>query len=287
MDITFPTSNKLKISISINTCLLLFSLTFSGVGCQTTDNYKPDERVMLNKHLDLIRNKIDNGDAKNAVGDLKTLLARFPNEYRVYDLYGLANLSLGNNAGALRFFKKSYEINNRIVTGLNLSSALIANNKFQESIALLKDLIKSEEFKEYRYKERFFHNLGFSNASLKNFPLAEMWYKRATEHNPIYSPSYLELGRIYLATGRSSDAFTAFKKSSDYCETCLEPLEEQARILTSKGKVSSAFKLINDYTRLENITEGDRRRASKLLTALSSKSQTAPAKHAKRYHIIK
>jgi len=235
--------------------------------CQTGS--KPDsaakEAAFLETQKSIVRNALDNGKPETALENLRTLIRQFPDDSGLRNLMGITQLTLKNSQRAIREFQAAYKMDKEIATGLNLSSALISAGDNDRAIRLLTQLIKQAEDNNYPYKERLYHNLGYSYAKVRNNAKAEQWYKQALDENPAFFLSQLELARLYEKSNRPTMAIAAYRKSIDRCLVCIEPVEALASLYVQAGRFAEARQTVIQFEKVEGVSAQDRTRAQELL----------------------
>lgn len=259
----------------------ILSLTLAVTACQTaapSQDPKAKQAEIIESQKAIIRNALDTGKPDLALQSLRGLLREFPNDASLQNLMGLTQLSLKNGARAAKHFQIAYRLDKQVATGLNLSSALIEAGNHATAIKLLNALQKQAERDGYAYKERIHHNLGYVYLREKKFAKAEEWFKQALEENPTFFPSHFLLAQLYESAGKLALSTREFKRASDYCLTCLEPVEALARLYTKTGKPADAKLALAQYLKIEGVTPEDRVKAGELMQALPLASSSPTQK---------
>ncbi len=254
---------------------LIISLIPILSACQTTPSPEAQNsgKTIIEAQKSLVRNALDSGKPETVVETMRSMTREYPKDPEVQSLMGLTQLSLKNPQKAVKHFKIAYKLKSDVATGLNLSSALIEANDTDNATKILLKLTKLAEKEDYRYKERIFHNLGYTALKRRDLKKAESWYQAAIDENPAFFPSHLELARIYEQTKRPTQAITAYKRAIDFCLICYEPVEALSKIYIQLGKKEDAKKLLTQFTKQEGISPQDRDHAQAAIahTKLSPK----------------
>jgi Tfp pilus assembly protein PilF len=179
---------------------------------------------------------------------------------------GLTQLALHNPHKAVMYFRTAYKLDKQPGSALNLSSAYLEADQPGKALALLAGILKNKQAAaKYPYKERIFHNIGYSYIKLGQNKKAEQWLTESVEENPTFFPSHLELARLYEKTARPALAQKSYRRAMDYCHVCLEPVEALANIYLKLGSPIEARKVLQSFTKVEGITTADRAKAQQLL----------------------
>ncbi len=245
------------------------SLAFAALACQTTSqkNETPTslEKKLLDSQLTLVQNSLDQGQPEKAHGILREALVKHPQDPRLHNFMGLAQLALQNPRRATEHFDKSFRLNPQVGTGLNYSSALIALGDYRNAMIRLKDLLKQAQSESYQYKERIYHNIGYALVKAQKNKNAVIWFQKAIEENPTYFPAHLELGRIYGSMNQTTQAVQSLLRAHDYCLVCWEPIEQLVKVYTSQGQSAEAHKLLVSYLKQDEVPENQRELARQSL----------------------
>lgn len=259
---------------------LVFILTLLNIACQTntTQSHQVNDLEVLDRQKSLIRNQLDEGRPEAALTLLRNLVRQHPNDASIQNLMGLTHLALKNSNRAIQHLSKSYRIEAKPGTALNLSSALMQNGEHKKAIKILLGLLKSEQGQNYEHQERIFHNLGYANGLIGNQQKAETWLREALAENPSFFPSHLELARIYANSNRLNLAVKEYRRAIDYCQVCFEPIHALSLLYIRLNQPAEAQKILLSYSRIEDINAKDRQQAKLLLKSVMTAN--APTKSA-------
>lgn len=247
--------------------VLLTSLAFTLSSCQTTNNKTVETKTqeVLNSQKAIIHNALDSGDTRTAHQTLRQLLLKFPDDASLHSLMGLTQLSMKNGARAVRHFQTAYNLDKSLANALNLSSGHIDVGDYTKAINLINNAMKDQRIKEYPYKERFYHNLGYATLKLNKSAKAEEYLKLALEENPSFYPSHLELARLQKSLGRAALAISSYRNAIDYCHVCLDPVSELTTLYVKGGRLRDARDVLIRYNKIQGVSEQDRKKAASLL----------------------
>jgi Tfp pilus assembly protein PilF len=170
--------------------------TFSGLGDSIGEALGTRQAEILESQKSIVVNYLDQGKPQAALPEVRRLVQEHPNNAEVLNLAGLTHLSLKNSRVAVRYFELSLDRKSEPGVALNLSSALIETKQFDRASKVLRDLIVDGSVREYRYRERIFHNLGVIAQQSGKPQLAAKYYDRAIEENPVFYKSHLQKARM-------------------------------------------------------------------------------------------
>lgn len=271
------TMATLKGTLYKNWTYLLISLSLSVLACQTTADQKPSEtekeEQILATQKEMVRNHLDSGAPEAALKLLRVLVREFPEDTDLLNLMGLTQLALHNAPKSVQFFRQAYKLDKQPATALNLSSAYIEVGSPEKAQALLAALLKNKAAsKDYPYKERIYHNIGYSYVKLGNNKKAEQWFLAATEENPTFFPSHLELARLYEKMKRPAMAEKSYRRAIDFCRVCFEPVQALAGIQIKMGNSPEAQKTLVNFMKGEGVAAADRAQAEQMIRAAATAS---------------
>jgi Tfp pilus assembly protein PilF len=258
--------------------LCLLSLILSHTACQTSShqaiNDESSDNIESKTSLAVAASYIDAGRPDKALGELKGLLEKSPNNVEALNLNGLAHLSLNNPTKAAKTFERAWKIESQTATGVNLSSAYIQLKKYADAEKILTNLIKRNNKPAYAHRERIYHNYGLLAIKTKRLNLAENMFKKATEENPMFHLSHMELYTVYAERRKHALALTQLERARFACPTCYAPIAEQVKWYRSMGDERMARRVIQDYKLTEGLSMNDRRRAHDLENQAVASSDT-------------
>lgn len=127
---------------------------------------------------------------KEAIYEARSLIAKYPNDYSIWNILGAANFKLGNNDDALRAFQEVVRLNPKTAEGYNnLGTSLRISGKKDDAI--------SSYEKAILYKPNYFEaHLNLANTFLESNEKhnAIEAYKGALKYNPDNEDAYRNLG---------------------------------------------------------------------------------------------
>ena len=261
-----------KFGFQISILRALLSLMPVLAACQTaghTDTGSP-ESAIIDSQKAIARNALDTGKPEAALNSLRMLLQQHPDDASLHNLMGLTQLSLKNHPRAIKEFQAAFKRDNQVATGLNLSSALISAGEYQRAARLLTQLLSQAESTSYAYKERLYHNLGYTYAKERNSAKAELWLQRAVEENPTFFLSHLELARLYERSNRPEKAVASYRKAMDYCLVCFEPVQALSSLYIKTGRTGEARRVLMQFGKNEGVSADDLAKAKILFTQVTA-----------------
>jgi Tfp pilus assembly protein PilF len=243
-------------------------ISWLATGCLTLQKEDNSDQVekLINTKLDLIYTQLDKRQPKKALENIRPIIRKFPDHPKLLNAFGLVHLSLLNIPQAVRAFQKAYALTSTTTIGLNLSSALIADNQPVTAQTLLLKLLQDET---YEFRERIHHNLGLAFQKTKNFKKAEISFKRALEENPIYYLTTFQLAKLYLEIGKTKNAIQYFELAIANCPTCFDPIDELVKFHLSNNQYGLATSTVKKFLTKKKLPIDEKQRATTLLTTLS------------------
>ena len=241
-------------------------------GCKTISiEQTPDvdvEQKTLNTQKTLIMHYLDVGKSSEAYMEARKILKQYPDDPELLNLIGLSLLALRKPHLAIEHFRKSYSISLQPATALNISAALLELKNYSEAIKFLKNFLKNH--KNYIYKERVYHNIGVAYESLKQYNLAEQYYRKAIDENPAYIITIVKLGKLYQNINKIDVAAQKFEDALYKCPNCYDPLESLVYVLKRTNKPDQAKKIILQYLANKGIRAEDHAKAISLLKTIDA-----------------
>ncbi|NRA45073.1 MAG: tetratricopeptide repeat protein [Oligoflexales bacterium] len=206
---------------------------------------KGDKEGLLMTKMSLIKRYLDKGQASVAWDHVRQLYQSHPEHPDILNLVGLTHLALNNEHKAAQVFAKAYKLMPKTSYGLNLSSAYISIGSFKKARKLILRLTKTS--KKYKFRERLWHNLALTYEKENQLSKAHKFYQKAIKINPNFLLSLLNLGRLYKITNKDARAMRYYKKASQVCLQCFEPVNELATYFINQGKFGRAISVLNRY----------------------------------------
>ncbi|MEZ4741477.1 MAG: tetratricopeptide repeat protein [Bdellovibrionota bacterium] len=258
---SFPNATILAISLILISCISI----------NTEETRKKDE--LIKAQLKVVSVRLNNGEPEKALQTLKYLQSNFPNNYSILTIHGMTHLTLENPGQAIHYLKRAYEQQPTAASGLNLSSALIANQEAGKARMLLFKLIKEE--KSYRYKERLIHNIALSYLKESKLKAAEKYFQNAIDINPTYYMSLIELAKIYDSKKDNTKAIQYLEKAARACSTCYEPTNLLATKYIDLRETKKAIKILEKFVHNQDNAIADQESATNYLKLLKKQPQSS------------
>lgn len=249
-----------------------------GTGCQTLDDIGgsisgalgTSQAEVLETQKSIVVNYLDQAQPQAALGEVRRMLSEHPNNPEVLNLAGLTHLALKNSRVAARFFERAYKIKGDTPTALNLSSAYIELRDFDAAGKILRKLIVDGQAREYRYRERIFHNMGIVAQESGKTKLAERYYDRAIEENPVFYKSHIQMAKVHARAGRPREALRSAQSAQQACPRCMDALDVYVSAAIAARSPADALPAVNDFLRGEDLSSGEKRQAENLRARLRS-----------------
>ncbi|MDE3269722.1 MAG: tetratricopeptide repeat protein [Pseudomonadota bacterium] len=238
--------------------LALIVLLAVAPACQSIKHDSKQERI-IKSQLRIITNYLNAGMPAQSHQELRSALAKHPNNQDFLRLMGVTQLALNNPTKAILYLEKVQDLKPSIVHGLNLSSAYIAANQYADAKKLLLELLEHAD--DYQYKERLYHNLALIHERSRKWRTAEKYYLKALSENPSYYLSLLKLGILYQKHHRYKKAVKYLKRAQNFCRKCYEPVDHLAATYTQIKRPDLAIKELTTYSRLTGLEYQERQSA--------------------------
>ena len=179
------------------------------------------------------------GEFKVVVKQSQKYLVSYPNDYIVWNLYGLGNLALGRDFLALTAFKNSILINPEFTDGINnLGVTLEKKGKLDEAIHTY--------FKAISINPSFYqayNNIGNVLRKKGDFTKAiDMFYK-AISIEPNYADAHSNLAIILHERGSTNEAIKSYKKVLLFKPECPITLNSLGNVYKDQEKFNEAINL--------------------------------------------
>jgi predicted O-linked N-acetylglucosamine transferase (SPINDLY family) len=137
------------------------------------------------------------------------LFTKYPNDFFIYHMNGVANKALDNYENALNSFNKVISLNpNFIKAFFQIGNIYKIQGKFKEAINIFEKLLLIDNQYIYAY-----NNIGQVLQGLGKLDEAINNYKKALSINPNYANAYNNLGTALKEQNKLDDAIDAFKKT--------------------------------------------------------------------------
>lgn len=142
-------------------------LLIQALSCTTLSKQKSSSAdELLDSQKSVIVGYLDSNQAQMAHKELRTLMKEHSDDADLHNLMGLTNLALNNKQRALLHFRKSFNLNQKTSTALNLASCLLEMDRNKEALDILEQA-KNRAGDTYPYPERLEHNLGLAYEKMK------------------------------------------------------------------------------------------------------------------------
>ena len=194
----------------------IFSKLYHNLKVKKFSNQEADSRDVDDPPQKLVSNVIDlHGRSKfeEAIEQTELLIKDYPNSSILMNLQGNTYADFGKTIDAIKFFKKSIELN--------------------------------ESYADPHY------NLGHIYQSDEKYDEAIACYKNAIGINPKYCAAYNNLGNIYKAIGDIEAAISSFKKAINLKPKFAETYYNMGGALHEQGKLEEAIEVYNKAVSIE------------------------------------
>ena len=199
---------------------------------------------------------IDSHAPAAAIVRLQEALKQFPGSTRLWLGLGIAQLTYGQNAEAENSFKRSLELDTKLVPALAYLGVTYAERGqhekaigfYEQAIALNPQLAA-------------LHYLAADTmlkTSTADTTQAKRYLKRAVELDPTLAPAYLAWGRLYVRANRYSEAAPLLERAVSLQPELLEAHYQLSRVLVKLKRTDEAnrelavFKQLSEQQKAQN-----------------------------------
>ena len=201
---------------------------------------------MQNKDITEILEYFKLGKFNLAEKRLAKLIQKLPENYVLYNLYGIILASQSKFTESIKQFKKAININSNISEAhYNLGNALSRIEKYSEAIDSYYKAIKIKS--DY---EKAYNNLGIVFAKINKIDQSIYCYNKSIKIKPNYADPYFNLGIAQNKIGKINEAIENFKKANEVKPDYQESLNKLAKIYVDIGKTDEAQKCFEKLIRL-------------------------------------
>ncbi len=248
---------------------------FAGCWCLMSCQYFYEQSLkdkkreeMIDTKIAIITNYLNQKKRYEALEQVRELQKEHTHHTKVLNISGLTHLALNNSAQAEKLLKKAYQQSSLTFVGLNLSSALIEQNKMKAARKLLKTL---KQDRQYERKERILHNIGLTYQKEGRCRRAQKYYRMALIENPVFYLSALHIAHCYERQSQTKKAIEAYQQASKFCPSCYEPVRELYKLLNQKKRFQQAYEIVNKYINQKELASTDKKEALSLLNKKEGK----------------
>ena len=168
------------------------------------NNYKNISETQLSNLFNLFKRGLLN----EFLIEAEKILEKFPSEFMVWNLLGIAKAKKGDFSDATYSFQKAVELNPRFIDGYNnLGNLLLEQEKYNDAIIWFKKALELNP-----NSCQLLSNIGNIYLRLRKFEYALESFKKAISINPNHIDALNNLGVTYQHFGASVDAINTFTK---------------------------------------------------------------------------
>lgn len=248
---------------SILRCMTLIYIFLLITSCQTIEEQSKTDDI-IDAQIKIAASQLNRGSPEEAIHTLLPMYKKFENNPKINTFLGLAYLSLKDNSKAVELFRHAYNLEPTTAAGLNLSSGLIASGMYKKARNVLKALIDKDD-KEYKEKERIYHNLGYTHEMNGQINLAIKYYDDALRINPRFYLSNFQLAKLYKNSRQFDLSLKHLEKASTSCSLCYESTHMLATEYINRSLFEKANKVLKQFIEQENVVAEDKSSAENLL----------------------
>lgn len=179
---------------------------------------------------------------------LQEALKQFPNSARLWLGLGIAQLTYGQNVEAESSFKRSLEVDAKLVPALAYLGVTYAERgQYEKAIGFYEQaIVLNAQLASLHYlaAETI---LKVSNPDTTR---AEKYLKRATELDPNLAAAYLSWGRLYVRANRYSEAAPLLERAVSLQPELLEAHYQLSRVLVKLKRIDEANRELEIFKQL-------------------------------------
>jgi type IV pilus assembly protein PilF len=222
------THRRLKSAFSIFLALVLLC------GCASM-GVSPEDKKRANASRNLAEAYLGEGNTSLAMSELLKAQKLNPDDAIVYNDFGLIYMDKEDYELAAQSFEKAIALKpDYALAKNNLGSVYLTLKQWDRAIPILKEVTGDILYATPQYP---LTNLGWAYYNKGDYKAAETYLHKALELAPDFTIAQIHLGRVYLATGRLTQARAMF-------ETLAKTNPKNPALLFEMGKT---YRLLGDY----------------------------------------
>ena len=224
----------MKRCLQRNSILLLLAMLML-TSCAPSSHVTPQDKKKADAARNLGEAYISERRYTAALGELYKAEKLNPNDPILHNDLGLVYMAKEKFELAIVHFQKAIKIKPEYsVAKNNLGSAYLVTKEWDKAIAVLGEVTGDLLYATPHYP---LANLGWAYFNKKDYKKAQQYLEESLELQPDFYIAQLNLGRVYLATGRPNQALGLFEE--------LAPRSpENPVLLLNLGK---AYRMLGDY----------------------------------------
>lgn len=178
---------------------------------------------------------------QSVLGDLQSLLSKYPRSARLWNIYGAVYQSQGATTEAISAFERVTELNPRFPDGYNnLGVVLHEAGKHEESIKSLRQAVQLNP----KYPEAW-SNLGLPLTAIGEWDDAISSFENALKIQPNSKIALNNMGAVYLKKGDYRKAHNCFDASLKLDPSYVDALINMGVVFVRDGSLPDARRLLS------------------------------------------
>lgn len=192
------------------------------------------------------------GKYSRALLELQKSLELNPDDHILQDDLGLVYGAKEKYEEAVAHFQRSIELNPEYMPARNnLATVYLVREKWDTAIKILKDLLEHPAYDTYQTPHYPLSNLGWAYYNLRDYVMAEMYYRQALEFSPDFVVALRGMGLTLLDSGKAVDSVSFLRKAAAGTPRSGKAMLDLGRALEAAGRPDEA---INAFRRAEALT---------------------------------
>jgi len=206
--------------------------------CACGASQSADDTAKSDYHYRLARNYYNDHNIAMTQRELYEALKLDGKNVEALHLRGFVRMGLNDQAGAVADFRTALTIKPDFQECRNnLGTALLAEARYEEAIAVLKPLLEDPLYPTPAFAHG---NIGWAYYQIKDFDAARRHLEMSVFLNPRFCLGFNNLGLLFRDTGNSRSAREAFEKATRTCPTFAEPWYHLGVMLQESGDAAGA-----------------------------------------------
>ena len=222
----------------------IFNKLYHNLKAKKFANQEADSRDVDDPPQKLVISVIDlhsRSKFEEAIGQTELLIKDYPNSSILMNLQGNAYADFGQTVDAIKFFKKSIELNESYADPhYNLGHVYQSDEEYDEAIACYKNAIgiNPKYFAAYNNLANIYKAIGDIDAAISSF-------KKAISINPNFADVYYNMGGALQEQGKLEKAIKAYNKALSIDSDFADAYSNMGGVFQEQGKLEEAIDAYN------------------------------------------
>ena len=218
----------------------IFSKLSHNLELKKSANQEADSRYVDDpppKLVSVVINLHGRSEFEEAIEQTELLIKDYPNSSILMNLQGNAYADLGKTIDAIKFFKKSIELNESYADPhYNLGHIYQSDDKYDEAITCYKNAIEinPKYYAAYNNLGNIYKEIGDLDAAIGSF-------KKAINLKPKFAEAYYNMGSALQEQGKLEEAIEAYNKALSIEPDFADAHNNMASVFQEQGKLEEAI----------------------------------------------